>query len=104
MSQTAAAKIAGDENLLLQIIGLFLQSCPTLVSPIKEAVANCDAPALPRSAHALKGSVGYFGASRVLGAALKLEQRGHGGNLSHLGYGLGPLEDALEALKLPWPA
>ena len=97
--EAALSSADGDEDLLLEIVDLFLESCPKLVLAIKEAVANCDAPALMRSAHALKGSVGYFGAPRALEAVLKLEQMGHEGNWSRVGYGLSQLEDALEELE-----
>jgi two-component system, sensor histidine kinase and response regulator len=96
--EAALSSVDGDEDLLLEIVDLFLESCPKLVSAMKEAVAKCDAPALMRSAHSLKGSVGYFGASRALEAVLKLEQMGQEGNWSRVGYGLGQLEDALEEL------
>jgi HPt (histidine-containing phosphotransfer) domain-containing protein len=45
-------------------------------------VEQRDPAALREAAHSLKGSAGSFGAELAVGAALRLELMGHGGDLT----------------------
>ena len=60
----ALSRVGGDEDLLREIAGLFLDDYPNLVEKIKQALAANDARGLERASHSLKGSVANFGASR----------------------------------------
>ena len=82
----------GDRELLADIVGLFLEDSPNLISQIQEAIANQDRKLLERSAHTLKGSAANFAAEAARQAAFELEQIGREGNLADA-------EDAFDKLK-----
>ena len=67
------ALVGGDEELMREIIALYLVEYPRLLRDIRAAAASGDARALELSAHALKGSVGNMAASRASEAARELE-------------------------------
>lgn len=73
-------QLGNDRELLRDIVNLFLESAPPLLSDIKKAVARVDSPSLFEAAHALRGSARNFYAHTVEQAALALEvmaQKGH---------------------------
>jgi two-component system sensor histidine kinase/response regulator len=72
----------GDLEFLAEIITLFLETCPELLSEIEDAISREDATGLCRSAHTLKGAVANFGAKAVVEQARALEMMGRNGNLS----------------------
>jgi two-component system, sensor histidine kinase and response regulator len=74
-------RVGGDEELLREIIGIFLEEYPSLVAGIRNAVEKQDARALERSAHNLKGCVSNFGAPSATQAALDLELMGRKGEI-----------------------
>lgn len=78
----ALDRVGGDSQLLEEIAKLFLDNTPKLLEQIRQAVADRDALALSRSAHALKGSVGNFGADAAFQAAFRLEEMGRSGELA----------------------
>ena len=63
-----------DPELLRDIIHLFLESAPALLSDVRNALNTADCPALFTAAHALRGSARNFHAHRVEQAALTLER------------------------------
>lgn len=94
----ALSNIGGDEDLLAELAGIFLEEYPELLENIRTAVANDDREALIYHAHALKGSVSNFVALDTEGAARRLEQLGREGNLMDAPTVLGELETALSRL------
>jgi two-component system, sensor histidine kinase and response regulator len=70
-------RVDGDLELMKELVGLFLGECPRRMAEIREAIGRRDGPGLERAAHALKGSVGNFGAQRAYDAAGRLEQAAH---------------------------
>jgi HPt (histidine-containing phosphotransfer) domain-containing protein len=99
------ARVDGDEELLRELIDLFLEDCPRLLTAIREAIARQDRDLLKRAAHTLKGSVGNFGAKAVCELAQKLESLapdldlGAAGQLSQKLEGMvGSLEQSLSRL------
>jgi len=95
----AAARLGGDENLLRELLELFLADAPRMVSEVRDAIDAKDAEALRRAAHALKGSVANFGAGGAVDAARRLETMGAAGNLADARAALSELEQALDAFK-----
>ncbi len=91
-------KLDGDEELLHEIVQLFLRDCPRALNEIRSAVAAADGPRLKRSAHGLKGSAGYFGQTPAYEAALRLERMGASGNFSEAPLAFADLENAIERL------
>lgn len=75
-------RVDDDMELLQELIELFLEDYPQLMSDIHSAIQNGDATALKSSAHTLKGSVSNFCAQSAVDAALKLEIAGGNEDLS----------------------
>jgi two-component system, sensor histidine kinase and response regulator len=73
--------VEGDQELLTELIGLFLDESPTLVTAIQESSANGQSDQLMRAAHSLKGMAGNFGAQKVVTLAYELEMLGRNGQL-----------------------
>ncbi len=77
------AQVEDDKGLLQELIGLFFEGVPKLLSAIQESITRRDARALERAAHTLKGAVSNFGAKSACAAALRLEVIGRGGDFPH---------------------
>jgi two-component system, sensor histidine kinase and response regulator len=69
-------RVSGDDQLMSEVIRVFLDDLPLRLAAIKDAVANRDAAALRTAAHALKGSAGNLSAVGVFDAARVLERIG----------------------------
>jgi len=80
----ALERLGGDEELLREVAGLFLDEYPMLMDEIRSAAHARDADALQRAAHSMKGSVSNFGADGVYQAAFALEKKGRAGDLDEL--------------------
>ncbi len=75
-------RVGGDEELLRELVTVFLGDCPTLVEKIRAAIDHADAPRLRSTAHTLKGVVATFGACAPYEAAGDLENLGRAGDLT----------------------
>ncbi len=62
-----------DEELLKELIEIFLKDYQSRLDKIREAVIRGESDNLRSAAHGLKGSVGTMAAPRALKAALRLE-------------------------------
>ena len=67
------ALMEGDRDLLLELIDVFFEDAPQRIEAVRRALADRDAEALYKAAHALKGSAGNFGVPHVVGRANRLE-------------------------------
>lgn len=94
----ALARVDGDVELLREIALIFLEQYPDSLAEVRAAVEAADASAIERSAHALKGSVGNFGAETARAAAYRIEEMGRSGDLDGVGPALEELDTALNAL------
>ena len=61
------------DDLLGEVIGVFLAEGPGQVRRVNEALASRDAPAIQRAAHQLKGSALGVGAGQLAAAAAAVE-------------------------------
>lgn len=69
-------RVAGDTDLLAELVGVFLSDAPAMLADVTAAVAAGDAAAVSRAAHRLKGSILTFSAPDAAAAARGLEQSG----------------------------
>jgi HPt (histidine-containing phosphotransfer) domain-containing protein len=92
-------RVGGDENLLREIIVIFLDECPALVASIRDALAKQDRRLLERSAHTLKGSLATFGADAATQAALELELSARRGDLHRAPALVARLEVELDFIR-----
>jgi two-component system sensor histidine kinase/response regulator len=89
----------GDMELLREIVGMFMEEYPGTMKEIKSAIPAGDAHRLNRSAHALKGLVGNFGARPAYELALRLEMMGKNKKLNGAAEVFETLEKEMERLK-----
>ena len=66
-------RLDGDEALMRQMVDLFRESTPRLLEEIHGSIAGRHPNAVARSAHALLGSLGIFGAAGALQLTAELE-------------------------------
>jgi signal transduction histidine kinase/CheY-like chemotaxis protein/HPt (histidine-containing phosphotransfer) domain-containing protein len=96
--ETLLSRVDNDTELLKEIAGLFLESCPKLMADIQAAVSNRDMKGLERAAHTLKGSVSNFFAQEAVDAALQLESIARSGDTAQAEGALRELEEKIERL------
>ncbi len=81
--ESALARVGDDEDLLSELVKIFLDDYPNSVREIEQALEQGNPQLLERAAHSLKGAVANFGAEDVVREAFELERMGRAGNLSH---------------------
>jgi signal transduction histidine kinase/CheY-like chemotaxis protein/HPt (histidine-containing phosphotransfer) domain-containing protein len=69
-------RLGGDEDLMADVVKMFLVDCPVRLKAIKAAADAEDAALLQREAHALKGAAANLSASKLFEIARVLEQLG----------------------------
>lgn len=69
----------GNDDLLVELIDLFLEDAPRRIDSMRDAIAREDWPALTSWAHSLRGSCGSLGALRLAELCARLEQLGRVG-------------------------
>ena len=74
-------RLDGDENLLQEVIEIFLEGTPKLLGLLRQAAADSNAELLEKTAHSLKGQLSYLGVSSVSEKARDLEQMGRNSDL-----------------------
>jgi two-component system, sensor histidine kinase and response regulator len=82
VERKALLEYLGDDTQLLQeVIGIFLADSPGMLAAIRSAVTAHSPIDIMKAAHALKGSLGVFGAENAVATAQKLESMGRDGNI-----------------------
>lgn len=74
--------MGGDVNLAREVVDVFLADHARLMTEIRQAVEAADPQRIARSAHALKGALGYFTEDGPRTLAAQLEQIGRGGQIA----------------------
>ncbi len=96
---TLRSRFEGEPELLNDVVRLFLDDFPKLLTAIRAATERGDAQGVEQAAHKLKGSIANFAAPAAFDAALRLEVMGRGGHLDRATEALDQLASALEDLK-----
>jgi protein-histidine pros-kinase len=73
-------QIGGDEDLMHEVIGIFLNGFDEMERDLQLAINGNDDKAVRAAAHSIKGAVGNFGATHAAAAAHALENAGEDGN------------------------
>jgi two-component system sensor histidine kinase/response regulator len=81
--QTAIEQAAGDRSLVSEMIEVYMEEKPKLLSSIERAIDAGDEAGLRRAAHTLKGALHHLAADRAAGAAAVLEAIGKSGTTAH---------------------
>jgi HPt (histidine-containing phosphotransfer) domain-containing protein len=74
-------RLGGDEQLLIEVIRVFLDDCPLRLAAIIAAVVRPDPERIRTTAHALKGAAANLSAQGLFEAAAMLERLGLEGRL-----------------------
>jgi two-component system sensor histidine kinase/response regulator len=91
-------RVEEDLDLLAEMVDLFLETSPKLVTDIELAVAAGDVEGLGVAAHTLKGVLRNMCARSSADAALELETIGRRGDLAPAKQSLGALKHELSQL------
>ena len=89
----------GEPDVLVEVLGLFLEDAPARLDAMTAAVAAGDGPALQRAAHALKGAAGTIGARSLQAACRELEEMGKHNRLESATAGLDLMRREYERVK-----
>ncbi len=90
--------VAGDRQLLQEVVEAFLEECPELLDQARAAVAAADAILLRRSAHTIKGIMLTLGLEMPGALAAELEEMGRSSDLSAAPPILSRLESQLDEI------
>lgn len=71
--ETLLQRLDGDEELLKEIVEVFLQDTPSRIQSLKDAMSKNDTENIRREAHSLKGAAGSVGAVALQELAAELE-------------------------------
>jgi two-component system sensor histidine kinase/response regulator len=93
------SNLGDDEDLLAQLMVMYSEDEPRLLAEVEAAVKAGDADALHGNAHALKGAVSNFCASRAQAKAQQLERMGRERKLGNASTALAELKHELAALS-----
>lgn len=74
-------QLDGDMELLQDMVEILAEDGPGLLEALAGAVNEGDAERVRKTAHKLKGSLGYFHPRRAAAMAKELEDRGRQGEL-----------------------
>ena len=83
INKEAALEICdGDEELFLEIAGVYLEDASPLMTKLQDALESGDAKNVEKHSHALKGASANICAESVRDTAQKMERLGRSGDLS----------------------
>ena len=94
----ALAAVAGDEEFLKELVGIYFENYPQQLGAVREAIEQNNSEMLQHAAHTVKGTVGNFCSQNCIAAAFRLEQLGRAGNLHSAWEAMAVLEG--EVLRL----
>jgi HPt (histidine-containing phosphotransfer) domain-containing protein len=98
--RTAALEhCGGDEQLLGELVSMFLVEISGWMSSLSEGLATGDAEKVKRTAHTIKGAVSTLAARPAQATALRLEEIGKQGDLSKSGPAWEEMQAAIERLR-----
>jgi HPt (histidine-containing phosphotransfer) domain-containing protein len=95
----ALSQLGGDEELLQELIALFMDESSELLDGVREAIAVSDAKGIIRGAHSIKGEVSCLGAHAASASAEQLEAMAAAKNFSGVAETFADLEGKISALR-----
>jgi two-component system, sensor histidine kinase and response regulator len=91
-------RLGGDEELLHEVMEIFLEEVPKHLAGLRQAITQQDAETVERIAHSLQGELGYLGIAELLHGAPELEEKGRTSNFQDALTLLPPFEAAMARL------
>jgi two-component system, sensor histidine kinase and response regulator len=78
----ALETLGGDEQLLKEVVKIFLEETPKLIARLQQGVQDSTPEIIERAAHSLKGQLGYLGLEAIAKVARELEEAGRNKQLA----------------------
>lgn len=75
-------RVAGDPELLRELVDLFAAEAPRMLARIEQAIKDGSPSGLEKASHKIKGSVLQFSAHTAAAIALKMEENGRRGSIT----------------------
>ena len=69
-------RLGGDEDLLREVVQIFLEETPKLMTSLQQGIRDSDPETVERAAHSLKGQLSYLGLEPIAKLARDLEDAG----------------------------
>jgi len=91
-------RVEGDEDLLVEIVKLFIDDCPRLMAQIHDAIKLKNGDLLERCTHRLRGSLDLFSSDSASRAAFELEKSGHEQNFGNIDRTVAILQKEIDRL------
>ena len=89
---TLLAGFGGNGQLVREVVDVFMEDAPAMISRLRDAAGIRDAAKLAAAAHALKGAAGLFAEGQAYESARRLERLAKTGDLSAVGPALADVE------------
>ena len=90
-------RLGGDEELLRELVEIFVAESPKLLSKLQKAVSSSNSEELMRAAHSIRGELTCLGAVAAANTAQKLEGMGRNRELAGASEALTNFESDLKA-------
>lgn len=95
--EAALKLVGGDEDILREVIGVFLeQDYPEQLKRLKDGINQQEAQTVKAAAHGIKGAVSSFGSAALSSTALRLEEMGRNNDLTGAEVALQELEQGVK--------
>jgi len=78
-------RIQGDKELLIELIEIFIEDCPSKFDSIDGLLKSSDAVALSEVAHSIKGAASNISAKKLWKTFLEMEETAKSQNLDPVG-------------------
>jgi len=92
--------MGGDEELLHEVVEIFLEEGPKQMTTLRHAIAEGNAECIEKTAHSLRGGLGYLGISEASLKARELEEMGRKHDLQHTAEVFAALETGISGVLL----
>ncbi len=92
-------RLMGDENLIEEIVTIFLDDIPRQIETLKGHVAGGDPEAVRRQAHSIKGAAANVGGEALRGLAFELEKTSGARDMEQVKTLMPQLETGFEQLR-----
>ncbi len=96
----AVERLGGDEELLRELVEIFVAESPKLLAKLRDAICSSDADGVMRGAHSIKGELSCLGAIAAANRAQKLETMGSNKEMAGAPEMFRSLEREMQAIKL----
>lgn len=94
------ARLGGDQELLARMARTFMKDVPRRLAEVQKSICQKDGKQLASLVHALKGSLGIFGADKAAELCRDLQELGRNDNFADAARTLVSLKEAIAELEV----